>query len=103
MFAPDILHRKLNQLDTLFDVIEGINPELSSYIIKPTDLINTFMSDGPSGVIAAFTNRAGKLKEGMPEMPNSIMPTLTAVLTSQFLNEGATIETNKELQWDIQT
>lgn len=44
--APQIIKGKINQLDTLYDHIETVNPSLTNYLIKPSDAIQVLKQDG---------------------------------------------------------
>ena len=44
--APQIIKGKINQLDTLYDHIETVNPTLPNYLIKPSDAIEVLKKDG---------------------------------------------------------
>jgi len=50
IFAPDILRHKMDQLDSLYDHVESLNPTFASYFPKPAEIMDTFVTDGVSGV-----------------------------------------------------
>jgi hypothetical protein len=77
IIAPDILRAKINQLDMMYDHVESINPTFASYLIKPTDVINTFMSDGFEGVMNTFKEKGDNIRGSIPKDQPSILEHLS--------------------------
>lgn len=88
VFAPEVLRSKINQLDTLFDHVDSINPEFASYFVKPTDLVNTFMTDGVEGVVETLAEKKEKIGGAMPHHEHGILGSMATELGKQLVNKG---------------
>jgi hypothetical protein len=42
MFTPEFYTRGLTQFDRLYDNLNSSNPEIASFLIKPSALVDTF-------------------------------------------------------------
>jgi hypothetical protein len=65
-FAPEILRNKVNQLDSLYDYVETVNPSFASYIMKPSAVMDAYKSGGVAGMVEAFGERKDKFMKGVP-------------------------------------
>ena len=69
--------------------------------MKPTDVINTFMTHGLNGVVEQLGSKATTIKSKIPKH-ESLVENMVNVMSSQFINEGANQGINKERgeKWD---
>jgi hypothetical protein len=65
-FAPEILRAKVNQLDSLYDYVDSVNPNFASYIMKPSSVLDAYKTGGVSGMVEAFGERKENFMKGVP-------------------------------------
>jgi len=70
----------------IYDHVESINPTFASYFLKPTDVINTFMTEGLEGVATQFKQKGENIKSSIPKDQPSFFEHLG--MATQFINKG---------------
>lgn len=65
-FAPEILRAKVNQLDSLYDYVDSVNPNFASYIMKPSSVLDAYKTGGVAGMVEAFGERKDNFMKGVP-------------------------------------